>query len=216
MKTLHPDSGKSKLAFTLLELIVIFTIICVLLAILIPGAIKARAKARRITCVGHLANVGLSFKIFATDNRELFPWQMATNSPTPTNFDMAIRHYLAISNELSTPLILHCPADTRKAAENWHDFGRINISYLINLDSAETFPRTILAGDQNILTNGARIGPGIVKLDMAITNVAWDGSIHRFQGNVTMGDGSVQQLSSARLPEHWTNQGTSSVTLAVP
>jgi len=203
-------------AFSLLELIVIFTIICVLLAILIPATIKARAKAQRITCVNHLSNIGLGCRIFATDHQELFPWQIFTNSSTPMNFDMAIRNYLALSNELSTPLILRCPADTRKAAENWVEFRRTNISYFINLDAAETYPQTILAGDRNILTNGVHIGPGVVKLDTTTTNVAWDGGIHRFQGNVTMGDGSVQQVTLTRLREHWTNQAQSSVTLVVP
>lgn len=203
-------------AFTLLELIVIFTVISILVAILIPATIKAVAKQKRIGCVSRLKNIGLGYRIFATDNHDMFPWQLATNSPAPKTFDDVLGHYQSISNEISIPKILVCPADDRKAARDWLTLSRTNISYFISLDAAETFPQSFLTGDRNILTNGARIGPEIVKLDSGTTNVTWDGSIHRFQGNAAMGDGSVQQSSGARFREQIKNAGQSAMTLAVP
>jgi type II secretory pathway pseudopilin PulG len=202
-------------AFTLLELIVIMTIICILVAIMIPANIKARDKARRISCVGRLKNIGLAYRIFATDHGDRFPWQLATNAPPAKTFDEFLRHYRTVSNELATPILLVCPADTRKAATNWATLSRMNISYFTSPDSAETFPQSFLAGDRNLTTNGVRIGPGIVNL-ASQTNVAWDGTIHRFQGNTAMGDGSVQQLSTARMVEQMQNTGLNSMTLAVP
>lgn len=203
-------------AFTLLELIVIFTMTCVLLAILIPATIKAVAKQKRIGCVSRLKNIGLGYRIFATDNGDMFPWQLTTNAPPPKAFDDVLRHYRSISNELSTPKILVCPSDNRKAARDWASLSRTNISYFVSLDSTEGYAQSLLTGDRNILTNGVRIGPGIVKLDSTITKVAWDGTMHRFQGNVAVGDGSVQQFSSARFSGLLRNTGQSSMTLAVP
>lgn len=210
-------ANHSNRAFTLLELVVILTILCVLVAVLIPACVKMVAKQKRIACVGRQKNIGLGYRIFATDNRDLFPWQLATNAPTPKTFDEAITHYLAISNALSTPKILICPADNRRPAPDWARLSRSNISYFISLvDSAETYPQSILAGDRNITTNGVRIGPGIVRLSTLTTNAAWDGTIHRFQGNVTMGDGSIQQLSATRLREQVMNTGLAEMRLAVP
>ena len=206
----------SNRAFTLLELVVIFTIICVLFAVLIPATIKAVQKQKRIACVGRLKNMGLGYRIFATDNHDMFPWQLATNAPSPKTFDDILRHYKAISNAISTPKILVCPSDNRQPAADWVSLSRTNISYFVSLDAAETYPQSFLTGDRNILTNGFRIGPGIVKLESTVTNVAWDGTIHRFQGNVVMGDGSVQQLSGTRFRQQITNTGQTSMTLAVP
>ena len=178
--------------------------------------VKAVAKQKRIACVGRLKNMGLGYRIFATDNRDLFPWQLTTNAPPPKTFDDVLLHYKAISNMLSTPKILVCPSDNRKASLDWLSLSRTNISYFVSVDASETYPQSFLAGDRNILTNGVRIGPGIVKLDSTTTNVAWDGTIHRFQGNAVMGDGSVQQLSGARFREQIKNTELSSMTLAVP
>jgi type II secretory pathway pseudopilin PulG len=202
-------------AFTLLELIVIMTIICILVAIMIPANIKARDKARRISCVGRLKNLGLSYRIFATDHKDRFPWEIETNAPPLLKFDDALKHYLIVSNEISTPKILVCPADTRKEASNWNSFSRENVSYFVGLNSAEHLPQSFLAGDRNLTTNGVPLGPGIVTL-RASTNIGWDGRIHKFQGNAAMGDGSVQQLNSARLREQLENTGQTETKLAIP
>lgn len=194
---------------------VIATVMCVLLALLIPATVKGVAKQKRIGCVSRLKDMGLGYRIFATDNHELFPWQITSNTAPAKSFDDALRHYLAISNELAIPKILVCPADTRKAAPDWKSLSRTNISYFINFDSADANPQFFLVGDRNITTNGVRIGPGIVNMS-GQTNIAWDGTIHRFQGNAAMGDGSVQQLSAARMKDQLKNSGQTSITWAVP
>jgi type II secretory pathway pseudopilin PulG len=203
-------------AFTLLELILILAVLVILAAMLLPTGGRRIAKGPRIQCVVQLRNIGLAYRVFSTDNHDLFPWQLTTNAPMPATFDEALRYYRAISNELSTPKILVCPSDNRKAARDWVGLSRTNISYFISLNSSETYPQSLLAGDRNILTNGVPIGPGIVKVGSTITNFGWDGTIHRLQGNCTMGDGSVQQLSSARFRQQIGNTGLISTTLAVP
>ena len=193
----------------------IFTVICIVFALMIPTTIKAIAKQKRIGCVSRLKNMGLGYRIFATDNRDMFPWQLVTNAPAPKTFDDVLRHYKAISNELSTPKILVCPSDSRRAAPDLISLSRTNISYFVSLDSSESRPDALLAGDRNVLTNGVRLGPGVVELHSTTTNT-WDGTIHRFQGNVVVGDGSVQQLSGPRLREQSSRSGWNSITLAVP
>jgi type II secretory pathway pseudopilin PulG len=198
-------------AFTLLELIVILVILAVLMALLLPVMAGARAKANRIKCSGRLGCVGLAYRIFATDHGDRFPWEVSTNQAK--SLDWFVEQTRSLSNQLSTPVILVCPADTRKPATDWASLTRTNMSYFVSVASSQSYPQSILAGDRNVTTNGVRIGPGIVNVQ---TNFGWDGTMHRFQGMCVMGDGSVQQMSSARLRQASQNTGQSSETWAVP
>lgn len=200
-------------AFTLLELIVIFTVICILFALMIPATIRMREKQKRITCVNNLKSVGLAHRI--ASSVDLFPWTGSTNLPAPSTLAQVMTYYRGLSNEIANPSLLICPADFRKPAANIVSLTHTNMSYFTCVDASEMFPQSFLAGDRNLMTNGVRIGPGI--LDLASqTNVAWSSAMHRNLGNVGMGDGSVQLLSSARLRVQFTNSGLSSMRVAVP
>jgi competence protein ComGC len=173
-------------AFTLLELIVIFTVICLLFALLIPATVKMRARAQRISCVNNLKNTGICFRVFANSTEGYF---FPTNS-APAKFDDLIAHWRSISNEM-TIASMTCPSDVRRRPTNG-SFSRANASYFVGIGASEKMPQSILAGDRNITTNGGSAGPGIIKVD---TNsiVGWDIRIHKLQGNTALADGSVQQ-----------------------
>lgn len=206
-----------KRGFTQIELLVIISMVAIFIVLGFPALARAKAKARRIGCVSRLKNIGLGERIFATDNHDLFSWQR-TNKLGQIQIDYAgdvLKHFLAISNELSTPVILACPADVRLSAKTWSSLTFTNISYFIGLEAAETYPNSLMGGDRNLTTNGVRLPGGLVKIEPG-AKVAWDGSQHQFQGNAVMGDGSVQQLSSARLAEQLKNAGKTNITLAVP
>jgi prepilin-type N-terminal cleavage/methylation domain-containing protein len=66
--------------FTLIELLVVIAIIAILAAILFPVFAQARAKARQITAISNLKQVGNAVLMYLQDNDETFPMTMETIS----------------------------------------------------------------------------------------------------------------------------------------
>jgi prepilin-type N-terminal cleavage/methylation domain-containing protein len=157
--------------------------------------------------------------------------------------NLVYTHFQALSNELSTPKIVICPSDAGKTeATNW-TFSFSNgvvktpvttLSYSVGTDAAETYPQSFLSSDRN-MTNTAANKPRSTTADLAnnqgptemgagdtiahaknTTTAGWDNNVHQSQGNACMGDGSVQQLSSARLRDQRKNSGTANNTFWFP
>lgn len=64
---------KKNKAFTLVELLVVISIIAVLLAILMPSMKKAQEQARFIVCKSNFKTYGLAFAMYLQANRDSFP-----------------------------------------------------------------------------------------------------------------------------------------------
>lgn len=114
-----------------------------------------------------------------------------------------------MSNELSTPIILHCPADDNTTPTRVFDatFSRSNISYFISLDASEDYPQMILSGDDNLLVNGSPVQPGILSIPTNAT-VAWTSERHINAGNIGLADGSAMQVTTAGLQLAMSNSAT--------
>lgn len=193
----------NKRAFTVVELMVVVSVIFLLVVVFLPDGRNGRAKAVRINCVCNLKQVGLAYCLWAGDNNDLNPMQFFTNQtggPLYADATNAFRYFQVMSNELSTPKVLVCPADSkRRAATNFTtDFAGNHISYFIGLEANETtHPYTLLSGDRNI-TNGTKPINGLLEVT---TNqqLGWTAEFHNGAGNVGLGDGSVQQITTIGL-----------------
>jgi hypothetical protein len=168
-------------------------------------------------CTNNLKQVGLSFRLFATDNGDLFPMNVSTNqggSREQAFGGEVFRHFQVMSNELSTAIVLVCPEDRRVAATNWLSLNNRHVSYFVGLESTEVEPETLLSGDRNI-TNGTIPARRMIILR---TNqpVGWTGEMHRHTGNLVLGDGSVQQMTSLLLREQLKNAKRNSQPIAIP
>ena len=62
-----------KSGFTLIELLVVIAIIAILAAILFPVFAQARAKARAISCLSNVKQIGLGFAMYVQDYDEVTP-----------------------------------------------------------------------------------------------------------------------------------------------
>lgn len=221
-------------AFTLVEVLVVLATLALLVMLLIPALGRAKTKANRISCVSCLKNHGLALRIFATDNQGLFPFQISTNGIVGTNRNSSIgrgtleyahdaanawRHWALLSNELSTPKILICPADKERiVAPNFRQLTNNGfLSYTLGLSGREEDPQSILSGDRNLLLDGAPLSNVVVSF-RSNANVAFDRRIHVEVGNLLLGDGSVQQVTSGRLRDQFRDafQAAGTNTLVIP
>ena len=206
--------NQRRAGLSLVELMVLVGVMALVAMIFLPYLAGRHRPASRVKCVNHLKNVGLAFRIFATDNNDMFPAQvMASNGWHKID---VVNVYQWLSNELSTPKLLICPNDIRRQeAANFATMAAKHVSYFASLSASETNPATFLAGDRNLMTNGKAVGSGVFALT---TNSAlgWTKEIHVEQGNICMGDGSVQQFSNARLSQAVKDQEVGTNYLAIP
>jgi type II secretory pathway pseudopilin PulG len=189
-------------AFTRVELIVVFGVIALMAAFVLAGIPRMKQKARRIQCTDNLKQLGLAYRTWAIDNATESSPQVTKNrqgAHGPLSSMEAFRNFQAISNIVGSPKVLVCPADTRvPAADFGLGFSNTNLSYFARLDAEETSPQTFLYGDRN-LTNGLPVQDGVLLL-VPNRPLGWTHGLHYPQGNIALGDGSVQGWASSHLP----------------
>src|SRR5438552_18816124 len=110
---IDPPQRETK-AFTRMGLLVIVILIFLFTGVLLSAMGTARHKAKRITCVCHLKQIGLACRIFENDHHGLFlvPASMNADAADESLGNREVfRYFQAMSNELAAPLILVCPGD---------------------------------------------------------------------------------------------------------
>lgn len=211
---------------TLVELVVVVLVVVLLLGLMLPifGS-RLKQKRQRIACVGNLKQIGLAYRSMALDQGGRY-WTNSSpeSSGAPasgTAVPIEWRQFLPSTNHLLPAKWLWCPADTeRNPASRWDSIptapgaagfnGARNLSYFIGLNASAENPKSILAGDRNLTTNGVAVGPGF-QVFPAGAIVGFSDKIHGSTGNILLGDGSVQQGVNGRLREMFGDSRSGSV-----
>jgi prepilin-type processing-associated H-X9-DG protein len=113
------------------------------------------------------------------------------------NFFFAFRHLQVLSNELSDPKMLICPADFRSAAENFSVLRNENISYFVVPAAQFGHSDSMLAGDRNITTPWSSDG-SVLKIG-SDNQPEWTHELHDGQGNILFGDARVELFNNQKL-----------------
>jgi prepilin-type N-terminal cleavage/methylation domain-containing protein/prepilin-type processing-associated H-X9-DG protein len=100
-------------AFTLVEMLVVMSIIALLMAILLPSLRRARALAQRVVCLSNMRQMGIALNAYCLDSQYHLP-------PSSCRITDPNEYWLYILNKYSqSPLLFRCPSDKAKLFIDW-------------------------------------------------------------------------------------------------
>jgi prepilin-type processing-associated H-X9-DG protein len=236
------NSTLTSRAFTVIELLVLIAVLALCAATLLPALARTKAPAQRIYCANNLKGIAESFHVWGRAHGDAFPMRVAAANGGYNDF-IGIRQispvqatsrgvfgvFQTLSNELSSPKVLICPAENERRAPAT-TFANVilpnssglmpftndlNVSYFVGVDAAEVNPRSFLVGDHNLGSEGNLTpirgfvtAPSTYSPDFKVSlgnnfvanaGVGWLATMHSTQGNVALADGSVQQYNRVQL-----------------
>ena len=218
--------------FTLIEVCIIIVVVAMVALVLIPAKSQRRAHARRIESVNDLKMVGLAFRLFETDHDDRMPMEVPKEEGGVAEIfergstKQIYRTFLVMSNDLgNSPEVLVDAADSETVqATTFHTNpvhgdpeervvfdGNVHTSFGIGPEASDLKPGMILSGNRHIEDEKAGFEYGKDLIARVGTNnpsvhFASD-AVHRGNGNILLGDGSVQQYSSQDLREQLRTTG---------
>ncbi|MEX2606110.1 MAG: prepilin-type N-terminal cleavage/methylation domain-containing protein [Kiritimatiellia bacterium] len=138
--TIHARSGSG---FTLVEMLVVITILILLLAILVPAVDKAKAIAQRRVCASQIRQITTALVSYATDHQGEYPQYQYQAESYPMGFRWGLQRSTFHPDYISDRRVFYCPADmarsfNSRAKRSFPHFGirrppglqEINISYV--------------------------------------------------------------------------------------
>jgi prepilin-type N-terminal cleavage/methylation domain-containing protein len=118
----------SRLAFTLIELLLVVSIIALLIGLVIPALGQSRETARRVKCLANLRSIGQAFGVYLNESKGLLPNVRWIHDPDSGQTDLSILDVLSpnLGVELPVPIdpanlalgyqrvadVFRCPSDT--------------------------------------------------------------------------------------------------------
>lgn len=119
MKTLYNRlcCNRHRAGFTLIELLVVIAIIAILAAMLLPALARAKDRAKSISCVNNVKQIGLAAMIYAGDNHDFLPpinallYNQAWSAAGKSNWwFILLQPYLSSVSQTNGNTVWRCPA----------------------------------------------------------------------------------------------------------
>jgi len=195
-----------------------------LLADIFTPMSRVKVNSMRVSCANNLKQIGTAYRISANDHGDRFPSEVgATNGGWREQLSRGNagagcwKNYAFMSNELGqSTKVLVCRTDERMPAADFSQItNNLSLSYFVGAAVDDTYPQGILAGDRNL-------APGTIPKkdygyspdngqgnDVVIKGpVCWSLKMHSDgnpagAGNILLGDGSAQQVTSAGFRTNW-------------
>jgi len=227
-------SNQRNQALTITEVLVVIVLLIVLASFVLPWIAASKRPYQPINCVNNLKQIGLAFRIWEVDNGDKSPIEVSAANGGAKELALTgdvAGIFRVMSNEVDTPKILICPADTSKivAANFTTDFNNSKISYFVGLDATnKDSSQVFLSGDDNFAIGGITVKSGVLAL-ATNTSIAWASGRHisynshfwtsaqyKYVGNIGLDDGSVESLTVQGLQQAFQNTGVATNRLAIP
>lgn len=121
------STNGSPRGFTLVELLVVISILALLIAILLPSLRGARRVSKRVACAGQLRSIGQSLRMYLNDSEDFLPVVEPVPSipfdpanPRPSIVQVLLPYVRKFAEQADTTTngviagekVFHCPADT--------------------------------------------------------------------------------------------------------
>lgn len=115
--------ARFRVAFTLVELLVVIAVIAILAALLLPALSRAKLKASRIQCVSNIRQWEDASTLYSLDNREIF-------CPTLTAPPTQLYWFERMIDFVKSNSIRFCPVATTPANPTWpRSIGAADMAY---------------------------------------------------------------------------------------
>ena len=190
------ESGLSQI-----EVLVLGFGVLLLGALVLLMITRSRALSQSTICKSNLKNIGVGMQLFAGPAREPAALANVTNE-VPSELPPSGLERLSkmLQNVREPRLLFVCPTDVEALQPGPAQPAGLTISYFIS-DEATPPSWSLLAGDRNLTVNGILATSGTLQLKPD-SILGWSEKMHRFKGNVALGDGSTQDLDDAQLADY--------------
>lgn len=112
---LRPFTRRIKNAFTLMELLIVISVIGLLMGILLPALNRARQQARKMICRSNMRQMGIVLRVYLIDNEYRLP-PSSCREKNPHEYWLYI-----LNNYVKESLLFRCPADKAKNFLDWQN-----------------------------------------------------------------------------------------------